>query len=328
MRRVRLRIPLSKMRHCYRQWPICMRVMPVDGAHLHCRRNIYRKGTPMKVFISLVLLCIPLFSSAELRFGVIEPHDAGGAAKWQALGTYFSEALDMPVTTIRYPPNRVGGELINGSLSFALVNPVTAVEVLDRGGATYIATLKVNGGSYFAGVIVARRDRHITTVADLKGKDVLAYQKTSAGAYVFPLYHLLRNGIDPSKDLKSLRHNNRQDYILLAVQAGLVDVGFIRSGIIEALAKEGKIKLDDLVVVDERHDELPLKHTTDLYPELALLVSNKLDRTLQDRLQRAALSLRPDMPAAREAGIDGFVKPADLKKVREALCALHLQLQQ
>jgi ABC-type phosphate/phosphonate transport system substrate-binding protein len=148
---------------------------------------------------------------------------------------------------------------------------------------------------------------------------VLAYQKASAGAYLFQLYHLARNGVDPSRDLKSLRHNNSQDSIVLAVHAGRIHAGFVRSGIVEALALEGKINPDDLTIVDERHDELKYRHTTELYPERFLVVSANLDVGLRDRLQRAALALGPADPASRAAGIDGFVKPLNLDKIREAM---------
>ena len=279
---------------------------------------------PINFIAALVLFCVPLLAAAELRFGFVDPHEGDEVVKSQALGAYFSEALATRVTALRYPPNRLARELMNGSLNFALVNPVTAVEVIDHGAATPIATLKVQGRTYFAGAIIARRDRRIASLADLKGKDVLAHQKSSAGAYVFQLYHLLRNGIDPYRDLKSLRQNNRQDDIALAVHAGRIDAGFVRSGILEALAAEGRIKLDDLIVIDERNDELTQKHTTDLYPELYLLASTRLHAAQQEQLRLAALSLRPEMPAARAAGIDGFVAPAGLDKVRQALRALRL----
>ena len=278
----------------------------------------------MKFFLFLVLLCAPLLAMADLRFGILAPIEGEGAPNLYMLGNYFSAELGTPVTVVRYPPNRIGRELLAGTLSFALVNPVAAVEVIEHGGATPVATLKVNGISYFAGAIIARRDRGITKLSDLKGKDVLAYQKTSAGAYVFQLYHLYRNGIDPFKDLKSLRHNNKQMDIVFAVQAGRVDAGFVRSGILEALAQEGKIQLDELIVIDEKRDALKQKHSTELYPEFSLLVSNRLEPALQDRIRQAALSLKLDMPVAKAAGIDGFVKPLSLGSVKEALRTLHL----
>jgi ABC-type phosphate/phosphonate transport system substrate-binding protein len=213
-----------------------------------------------------------------------------------------------------------------GTLDFALVNPVTAIEAIDSGTAVPIATLKVHGLPYFAGAIIARRDRHISSLADLKGKDVLAYQKSSAGAYIFQLYHLAKNGIDPFKDLKSLRQGNNQENIVLAVHAGRIDAGFVRSGILELLAANGRINPDDLVVVDERHDDLKYRHTTELYPERFLLVSTKLEDYLSNRLQQAALALGGNDPASRAAGIDGFVKPLGLEKVREAMRVLQVQL--
>lgn len=282
-------------------------------------------GSSMKFLLSLVLLCAPLLAMADLRFGVISPIDGGeGTPNLYMLGNYFSTELGTPVTVVRYPPNRIGRELLAGTLSFALINPVVAVEVVEQGGATSVATLKINGIPYFAGAIIARRDRGITKLSDLKGKDVLAYQKTSAGAYVFQLYHLYRNGIDPFKDLKSIRHNNKQADIVFAVQAGRVDAGFVRSGVLESLAQEGKIPLNELIVIDEKHDALKQKHSTELYPEFSLLVSNRLEPALQERIRQVALSLKPDMPAAKAAGIDGFIKPLSLDSIKEALRTLHL----
>ncbi|MES2259069.1 MAG: phosphate/phosphite/phosphonate ABC transporter substrate-binding protein [Pseudomonadota bacterium] len=269
--------------------------------------------------------CMPaLGADAGWRFGVNAPRDGRDAEKWQALGAYFAAALGQPVQTVGLPTSRIGAELLAGAVGFALVNPATAVDVLEHPGIQAIASLKVNGGIYFAGTIIARRDRRITTLADIRGKDVLASQTTSAGGHVFPLYHLLRNGIDPRKDLKSLRHNNKQDEIVLSVLAGRIDVGCVRSGVLESLVQEGKLKHDELVVIDERQDELKLRHTTELYPEWVLLASNRLDAPARERLRRAALSLKPSMPAAREAGIDGFAEPASLERVKEALRALRL----
>lgn len=277
-----------------------------------------------RILLSLILCCVPLLANAEFRFGVISPHDTESSIRWEPMEAYFSKALDAPVKIAVYPPNRVGRELVTGTLDFALVNPAIAVEVIESGAALPIGTLKVNGQAYFAGAIIARRDRNISTLADLKDKNVLAHQKSSAGAYIFQLYHLRKNGIDPFKDFKSLRHNDNQDYIVAAVYTGRIDAGFVRSGIIEALAAEGKINLEKLVVIDERHDELKYRHTTELYPERYLVVSRKLDPALRTRLERAALSLTPDDPATRAAGFDGFVKPLSLEKMKEVLRTLQL----
>lgn len=278
----------------------------------------------MRILLSLILCCVPLLATAQLRFGVISPHDTESSIRWEPMESYFSKALGTPVKIVIYPPNRVGRELMAGTVDFALVNPVIAVEVSENGAALPIGTLKVNGQAYFAGAIIARRDRHIHTLADLKGKHILAHQKSSAGAYIFQLYHLRKNGIDPFKELKSIRYNDNQDYIALAVHAGRIDAGFVRSGIIESLASEGKIHLDELVVIDERRDELKLKHTTELYPERFLVASRKLAPVFRERLQHAAMSLAADEPAARAVGIDGFVKPLSLEKVKEMLRTLQL----
>lgn len=277
----------------------------------------------MRFLLPLIFWMISTGAAAALLVGVSAPRGGMGEQRWQALAPYFSAALVTPLDIVGFPPNRIGPEMASGRLSFALVNPVTAVEMIQRNHAIPIATLKARGTIHFAGAIIVRHDSPIHSVADVRGKDVLAYQAKSAGAYVFQLYHLLKHGV-PASSLKSLRHSNNQEEIVLAVVAGKIDVGFVRSGMIEVLAAENRIDPAQIRVLDQRQDELQPKHTTDLYPEWILMASPRMSAEVIDRFRRAALALRPDSPTAQAAQIDGFVPPLDLDAVRQALQALRL----
>ncbi|QDQ25564.1 phosphate/phosphite/phosphonate ABC transporter substrate-binding protein [Chitinimonas arctica] len=270
---------------------------------------------------SLLSLCVVVAQAGELSLAVNAPRGQEDIQKWNALAAYLSAETGEKVTVSGTPPARIDKEVESGAIKLALMNPVSAADVIQQNIAKPLATLKAKGTAQFAGAIITRADSPIKTVADLKGKNVMAFQTSSAGAYVFQMYYVQSNGLDPKKDF-SLRQSNKQDDIVLAVQKGLVDVGFVRSGLLESMAKEGKIKLTEFALVDGKNDELKLLHSTPLYPEWFLVASNKLDPQVAAKIKAAVLKLKADQPAARDAGIDGFIEPLSLDSLKEALRAL------
>jgi ABC-type phosphate/phosphonate transport system substrate-binding protein len=150
--------------------------------------------------------------------------------------------------------------------------------------------------------------------------------RSAAGAYTFQTYHLMQKGINPHKDFASFKEGKKQDDLVLAVKAGIIDAAFVRSGLLEAMQKEGKIKLNDFVVVDQRTgDGLPLLHTTELYPEWYLSALKGTDSALTTKVKDAALSLKPQDPAAHYAKIKGFVQPVSMDSMKAALKALKIK---
>ena len=87
---------------------------------------------------------------------------------------------------------------------------------------------------------MAKKGSGITKGQDLRGKRVLGHQfRVSAGAYVFQVYHLMRLGIDPHRDFAEFKDAKKQDDVILAVNFGSVDAGFVRSDLLERMIKEG-----------------------------------------------------------------------------------------
>lgn len=273
--------------------------------------------------LTSVMAALP--ASADLNLAVSTPRGQQDIQKWNALASYLSAETGEKISVSGIPPLRMDKEMETGGVTLAIMNPVSAVTAIHKNYAKPLATMKDNGLAQFAGVIITRAGSGINTVNDLKGKSVIAFQPSSAGAYVFQMYYLQTHGIDPKHDFSSLRQATRQDDIVMAVQKGLVNVGFVRSGILEEMAKEGKVKLADFHVIDSKTDSLNLLHSTPLYPEWFLVASNKLDAQLVAKIKAATLKLTPEHPAARGAEIDGFTEPLSLDGLRDALQALKLQ---
>ena len=284
------------------------------------------KFTFRSIALSVISLCaVQAAHAADLRMAVNAPRGAVDAHKWLAIAEQLVAKTGKTIEVIPYSPLKIDDAIANGEVDFGLLNPVSAVVVIEKFNAKPLATLKANGTAFFAGVIIARKDSGITKAADLKDKKVKAFNiGASAGAYVFQTYHLLQQGIDAHKDFAEFKDARKQDEIVLAVELGMADAGFVRSGLIESMVKEEKIKLDKFVIIDQREDDLKLIHSTDLYPEWFLVAAAKTDADLIKKVQAAAMNVKATDEAAKTAEIDGFVEPQNLDGLRKALKALKL----
>lgn len=264
-------------------------------------------------------------NAADLKLGVNAPRGALEAKKWEQLGKYIGEGIGKSIEIVPFAPAQLDGAVAQGVVDIALVNPVTAVIVSVQNNAKLLATMKAEGTPYFAGVIFAKKGGKVASLADLKGKNVMAYQfGVSAGAYVFQAYYVSQHGIDPKKDFASFREAKRQDDIVLGVQSGVIDAGFVRTGVMESMTKEGKIKMEDFVIIDPKKDDVPFVHSTPPYPEWYMVSTTSVDAALAAKLKEVVLKLKPSDPAATAAKIDGFVEAVSLESLKTALKALKL----
>lgn len=279
-----------------------------------------------KLVLGLItLMGAQVAHAADLKMAVNAPRGAVDTHKWMPLAEQLGAAIGKTIEVVPYPPTKIDDAIANSEVDFGLLNPVSAVVVIDKFKAKPMATLKAKGTAFFAGVIFAKQGSGITKITDLKGKKGQAYNiGSSAGAYVFQTYHLLQNGIDPHKDFASFRDAKKQDEIVLSVKLGLTDVGFVRSGLLESMVKEEKIKLNEFVIIDQKKDELKPVHSTELYPEWFLLAAANTDMGLVRKVQNAALKVKSSDEAAKTAEIDGFVEAQNLDSLRKALKALKM----
>lgn len=283
----------------------------------------------MKKLISAVMIGATLgfsgVAAAEIVVGVVAPRGALKAMKkWSEFGSYLESQVGDKVTIKPLPPAKLLGEA--DSVDYMLANPTQSVVLTESKGAKELATLSKKNGPQFAGVIVAKKGSGITKAADLKGKKVMSLKfKVAAGAYVFQTYHLSKKGVNPHKDFASFKEGKKQDDLILAVKAGVIDAAFVRSGILEAMAKEGKINMDDFEIVDQRKTKgFKLAHTTVMYPEWYFLKMPKASKSNAQKVASAVLNLKSDSPAAKKAKITGFVKPVSMKNIKLAMKELQV----
>jgi len=213
---------------------------------------------------------------------------------------------------------------------FITTSPSSYTEMEFDLGATRILTLmnkrKGLALNRFGSVIFTRNDRpDIQSVPDLKGKKFMAVSERGFGGWRVAWGELQTNyGIDPFKDFASLTFSGGvQEKIVHAVSDGLVDAGSVRTDMLERMAADSLIDLNNFRVLGERKTEgYPFKHSTRLYPEWPFAKFPKASNELSNKVARALMDIKPDDPAAIAGKYVGWTVPLSYNSVHELLKTL------
>jgi two-component system sensor histidine kinase TtrS len=117
----------------------------------------------------------------------------------------------------------------------------------------------------------------------------------------------------------------------MAVRDGRVDVGTVRTDILERMEDEGRIKLSEFRIINEHlhdgvgeHPDIPLVHSTDLYPEWPFSKVQHTSNMLASHVSIALAEMPEDHPAARSGNYAGWTIPLDYQPVHDLLRELLL----
>ncbi len=222
----------------------------------------------------------------------------------------FFPELDMAVNRRRF--------------DFVLTNPEHYVTTRADHGLSVIATLmplaEGHPVSSFGGVIFTRADRDdINDLEDLRGKVVAATSDQSFGGYLMQRWELSRKGVDIGEVLATRYTGMPHDNVVVEVQSGRADAGFVRTGILENMAREGRLALDSIKVLNRQAGgEFPQLRSTGLYPEWPFSAMPHVAEPLVKGVALALLSISPEDAAARSGNYYGFAPPGNYAAV-EAL---------
>ncbi|MGB8883682.1 MAG: EAL domain-containing protein [Azonexus sp.] len=216
-----------------------------------------------------------------------------------------------------------------GKIDFVLTQPEHYVMLRTRHGLAAVATLMPLAGglpvSRIGGVIVTRNGRgDIRELADLRERTVAAPHQNSLAGYRLQQWTLLQAGINLPDDLKGITFTGQsQDEVIRQVVNNQVDVGFVRTGLIESMIDEGKLDAGAIKVINPQYDpDFPLRRSTALCPEWPFLASGHVPEALVKAVVIALLQIKPDDPAALAGKFYGFSPPADYGALESMLLEL------
>ena len=123
--------------------------------------------------------------------------------------------------TLAGAPDEVSAEVIKGSVDIAAVpTNLAAVLYQKTGGKIQVAALNTLGVLY-----LLEKGNTIQSVADLKGKTIVATGKASTPEYILR-YLLTQNGIDPEKDV-TIEYKSEHSELATLMTAGTVTLGML-----------------------------------------------------------------------------------------------------
>lgn len=309
--------------------------VPAVSPSVNFRRSWLWQGL-VGSFLALCLMATVLSARAadrELRIGVLSFRPiAQTLGQWRATAEYLNSQVPgyrFSIAPLYY--TELDQAVSRRELDFVLTNPEHYITLRNDFGLVSLATLMpmVDGNpvTQFGGVILTRADRvDISTLDDVRGKNVAIPSEQSLGGYIMQRWTLYKRGITVS-DLAGIQTTGMpHDKAVLAVMQGRADVGFVRTGILEHMAQEGSIQLDQFKVLNRqppgRYAQLL---STDLYPEWPMAAMPQVPSALAQQVAQALFNMAPHEAAAQNGGYYGFAPPGDYASVKAVVDRLELE---
>jgi phosphate/phosphite/phosphonate ABC transporter binding protein len=270
----------------------------------------------------------------EVRIAVLAQRGEGYAnASWQPTADYLNQKLPgYHFTVAPMDFSAIRQAVSGGTVDFVITNSGMYLDFDVRYGITRIATLKNRWQDKlymtFGGVIFRHAGRSdIRSLSDLKGKTFMAVDESSLGGWQAAWGVLHDAGVNPYRDFRYLSFGGTHDAVVYAVLDGRVDAGTVRTDTLERMAAEGKISMENIVVLDEKakpSKDFPFVLSTPLYPEWPVAALKNTSRSLAEEVAIALMAMPEGSPAAQASSSAGWTIALNYESINELYLRLHL----
>lgn len=287
--------------------------------------NIYRLSGLLNKAYCLDDFIDPLHLAKEIvRIGVLANNGDDIAKKmWQESAEYLTTKLphyNFQIIPLNFKELAISVK--NKALDFVITNPMYYVQLEHDYGISRIATLSnhLNNQDYHefgSTILTLSENKTMKDFTSLKGKRLGAVDENSLGGYLMSLKELKDHGIE-STHFSQISFFGTHNGVIKALLDKKIDVGIVRTGTLESLEEEGKIKRTLFQIIgDKKHPNFPFALSTTLYPEWPFA---KLEHT-QEFLSNAVLSalIHPDFHTTDGHSHFDWNTPADYTPIRVLL---------
>ena len=229
--------------------------------------------------------------------------------RFRPLTRHLSEKTGIEFVAVPVNTEDFAERFARGEFQFTHTNSLLYIILKEQHGLQLLAAEKRGRfGARSAGTIIARKGSGIDKLADIRGKRMVFGPVMAPTGYLAQYDLMLRNGIDPEKDLAfytiptgSFKHEK----LVYGLYFGQYDVAAAPALDLEVMAAEGKISPDDFVVLGQ----------SPLIPYCTFGAAATVDAAVVAKVQQALLDLDPQDVVAvdgeerkvlKSAWIDGF----------------------
>ncbi len=223
----------------------------------------------------------PVVKVTTLRFAVHPLHNPEHLIEvFEPLIHYLNKNIPNRTIQLEASHNYAAFEekLRKQEVDFALPNPYQTLLAIKYG---YRVFAKMGDDQNFRGIILVRKDSGINTFAQLKGKTISYPAPTALAATMLPQYLLYKNGLDVTKDTKSL-YVGSQESSIMNVYLKTSQAGGTWPPPWQAFVKSNP----------ERAKELEVRWQTAPLLNNALVARKDLPQDLVQKVQRLLLDLQ------------------------------------
>jgi len=283
--------------------------------------------------ILFLLLSMNVTALAEqVKIGVLSHRgDVSTLRHWTPTAEYLTreiEGMDFSIVPLDF--DEIDPAVESGTVDFLLVNSGIYVVMEVKHRISRIATMNnlvsEQAQNVFGGVIFTSvKNSQINSLDDVVGHSFMAVDETSLGGFQMAWREMKKVDIDLYRDLDGVSFGGIHDEVVNAVISGKVDVGTVRTGILDSMADEGLIDLSQIKIINQQHNEnFQIILSTSLYPEWPF---SKLQHTSEELAQRVAIALLQMShldPAAQWGDYAGWTVPLEYQPVHDLLKELSL----
>ncbi len=270
-------------------------------------------------------------SHPPLRIGILTMGDKEEAVeRWQYLADYLTwnvEKYYFEVLALGYDEIMTG--LQQAQFDFSLTDPFLFVDVASRGGLYPLATQK----SLYAGkvtdrvgsVIFVRSIRDdLQSILDLKGATVGLLNKSRLCEWRMAKREMIEQGFDPDEEIRSFAYFETHEDIVEAVLNGQVDFGVVRTGVLEDMARNDKVHMDFLRMLNElpATPGFPFRRSSVLYPGRTFAALPSVSSDLTHKVEHALVMMNTSDPIVENAGDVGWTDTLNHSQARDCQMVL------
>lgn len=195
-----------------------------------------------------------------------------------------------------------------GLVQVAWAPPLVALELDIRGAAIVVACSRRRSGSTYHSVLFARRELHLTSLADVRGRTVAWVSRQSLSGHLVPRAYLIAHGVDPDVVSAAQRFYENHSAVVRAVASGACDLGATFANLDPATRAIRDAGWSDVGAGADAFDVLGV---TGPIPADAMVVSTRLAEPTRSAVAGALVALPSAARGALRALLhaDGLERP-------------------